>query len=73
MTYKRTSTRRTPKHDAMCFWLTQNIRSVSQALNLSSEYDEPYGFVTSVEWHGEEPLTLTKYSKPVYPDSLIES
>ncbi len=29
MTYKRTSTRRTPKHDAMYLWLTRNMGTSS--------------------------------------------
>ncbi len=49
MTCKRTSTRRTPRHNAMYFWLTQNIKNVCQARYLSLGYDRPYSFVRSVE------------------------
>ncbi len=73
MTYQRTSTRRTPKHDAMHLWLTRNIKSVYQAIYLSLGCEKPHGLVTAVEWQGERPLKRTKSSRPVYPDCQRES
>ncbi len=57
----------------MYLWLTRNVKSVCQAIYLSLGYDKPYGFVTSVEWQGGKPLTLARYSWPVYPNCQIAS